>query len=194
MILFGILLFFGLICCNCDHVNNFQYGWKYPCAAGSVASKLPFCNTSLSFEDRAKDLIYNQLNVSELIDITGNGAGSISRLGIPGYQWWNEALHGVANCEGVTYNGPINSTTMFPQIIGTAASWNRTLWHKIGQVVSTEARAMINNQQAGFTYWAPNVNIFRYFVSIFFYRSQHFFHVFSSTSFVQGYCKSFWFW
>ena len=143
------------------HVN-WGATWEYPCATGSIAANLPFCNTSLSFEDRAKDLIYNQLNVSELINITGNTAYAIPRLGISQYQWWSEALHGVANSPGVTYSGTIKYTTMFPQVIGTGATWNRTLWHMIGGVVSTEARAMHNNAQAGLTYWAPNVNIFRY--------------------------------
>ena len=101
--------------------------WEYPCASGSIAAKLPFCNTSLSFEDRAKDLIYNQLETSELINITGNTAYAIPRLGISAYQWWSEALHGVASSPGINYSGSIKYTTMFPQVIGTAATWNRML-------------------------------------------------------------------
>ena len=136
--------------------------WQYPCSSGSISGNKAFCNVSLSFEERAKDLIYNELNLTELINITGNSAGSIDRIGVSAYQWWSEALHGVANSPGVSYSGTIKSTTMFPQVIGTSSSFNRTLWHKIGETVSTEARAMNNYAQAGLTFWAPNVNIFRF--------------------------------
>lgn len=146
---------------------NFQHGaisnsenWQYPCSAESVASSLPFCNTSLSFESRAKDLIYNQLNISELISIIGDNAQSIPRYNISKYEWWSTALHGIGDGPGITYTGIINATTMFPEPIGTSSSFNRTLWNKIGIVTSTEARAMWNNNQAGLTYYSPTVDIF----------------------------------
>ena len=135
--------------------------WEYPCGSGSIAEKLPFCNASLSFEDRAKDLIYNQLNLTELISITVNSAAAVPRLGVSSYQWWSEALHGIAGSPGVSYGGKINATTMFPQVIGTSSSFNRTLVNMIGTAISTEGRAMWNSNQAGLTFWAPNVNIFR---------------------------------
>ena len=135
--------------------------WEYPCGAGSIAEKLAFCNSSLSFEDRAKDLIYNQLNLTELISITVDTAAGIPRLGISSYEWWSEALHGIGGSPGVTYGGKINSSTMFPQVIGTSSSFNRSLFNMIGSATSTEARAMWNSNQAGLTLWAPNVNIFR---------------------------------
>ena len=81
-----------------------------------------FCDTSLSLEDRAKDLIYNQLEVSELINITGNTAYAIPRLGISSYQWRAEGLHGIAISPAINYSGSIKYTTMFPQVIDTAAS------------------------------------------------------------------------
>ncbi len=85
---------------------------------------------------------------------------AIERLGIPEYNWWNEALHGVARA-GVA--------TVFPQAIGLAASFDRNLLYKIGDVVSTEGRAKYNEFSRrgdrgiykGLTFWAPNVNIFR---------------------------------
>jgi len=62
-------------------------------------------------------------------------APPIARLGIPGYQWWSEALHGVANVgPGIHFNGIIKSATSFPQVILTAASFDTHLWYRIGQV------------------------------------------------------------
>ena len=85
---------------------------------------------------------------------------AIERLGIPAYNWWNEALHGVARA-GVA--------TMFPQAIGLAATFDRELIQEIGDVVSTEGRAKFNEFSRrgdhgiykGLNFWAPNVNIFR---------------------------------
>jgi len=89
-------------------------------------------------------------------------ATAIPRLGVPAYDWWNEALHGVANA---------GWATNFPQVIGIAATWDVPLVHREAQVISTEARAKYNEvirqdpngheQFFGLTYWAPNINIFR---------------------------------
>ena len=59
--------------------------------------------------------------------------------------------------------GPAKHVTdgRFPQVLATASSFNSTLFHLIGQTISTEARAFYNNQQANLTFWAPNINIFR---------------------------------
>lgn len=85
---------------------------------------------------------------------------AIERLGIPAYNWWNEALHGVARA-GVA--------TVFPQAIGMAASFDAELLYRIADVVSTEGRAKFNEFSKrgdhdiykGLTFWAPNINIFR---------------------------------
>ena len=85
---------------------------------------------------------------------------AIERLGIPAYNWWNEACHGVARA-GVA--------TVFPQSIGMAASFDPALVREVGDAVSTEGRAKYNRSVAfgdrdifkGLTYWAPNINIFR---------------------------------
>ncbi|HEY6215010.1 MAG TPA: glycoside hydrolase family 3 C-terminal domain-containing protein [Pyrinomonadaceae bacterium] len=89
-----------------------------------------------------------------------NAALAIERLGIPAYDWWNEALHGVARA---------GYATVFPQAIGLAATWDTKLMHQVADVISTEARAkhhefIRNNQHAryeGLTFWSPNINIFR---------------------------------
>ena len=93
-------------------------------------------------------------------------APAIPRLGVPAYNWWNEALHGVAQ----------GRATVFPQAIGLAATWDTGLMHRVADVISTEARAKYNDslihpgetttailpgRTAGLTYWSPNINIFR---------------------------------
>ena len=89
-----------------------------------------------------------------------NAAPAIERLGIPKYDWWNEALHGVARA---------GTATVFPQAIGLAATWDTKLMYDVADVISTEARAKYheairNNEHAryqGLTFWSPNINIFR---------------------------------
>nr|GEX27048.1 beta-xylosidase/alpha-L-arabinofuranosidase 2 [Tanacetum cinerariifolium] len=110
---------------------------------------------------RVKDLV-NRLTLDEKIGYLGNNASSIQHLGIPGYNWWSEALHGVSNVGPAAYfSNVVPAATSFPQLILTAASFNEALFKAIGKVVSTEARAMYNVGLAGLTYWSPNVNIFR---------------------------------
>ncbi|KAJ8763401.1 hypothetical protein K2173_002284 [Erythroxylum novogranatense] len=124
-------------------------------------SQFPFCNTSLTYQDRAKDLI-SRLKLEEKVKQLVNTATGIPRLGVPAYEWWSEALHGVSNVgPGVKFNATVPGATSFPATILSAASFNKTLWLKMGQVVSTEARAMYNLGLAGLTYWSPNVNVFR---------------------------------
>ncbi|XVF44988.1 hypothetical protein PTKIN_Ptkin02bG0169400 [Pterospermum kingtungense] len=124
-------------------------------------SQFPFCNTSLSYEVRAEDLV-PRLTLQEKVQQLVNKASGISRLGVPAYEWWSEALHGVSNLgPGTRFNATVPGATSFPAVILSAASFNATLWFKMGQVVSTEARAMYNAGLAGLTYWSPNVNVFR---------------------------------
>ncbi|XP_038992427.1 beta-xylosidase/alpha-L-arabinofuranosidase 1-like [Hibiscus syriacus] len=91
-----------------------------------------------------------------------NSAGNVTRLGIPRYEWWSEALHGVSNVgPGTRFSSLVPGATSFPQVILTTASFNVSLFETIGKVVSTEARAMYNVGLAGLTFWSPNINIFR---------------------------------
>lgn len=91
---------------------------------------------------------------------TMHHAPAIERLGIKAYNWWNEALHGVARA---------GTATVFPQAVGMAAAFDEELMEQVGDAVSTEARAKFVMQQEGddediykgLTFWAPNVNIFR---------------------------------
>jgi beta-glucosidase len=118
-----------------------------------------FRDTSLPFAQRVDDLI-SKLNVEEKISLLGYNSKAIDRLGIPAYNWWNEALHGV---------GRAGQATVFPQAIALAATFNDNLLLNIADAISTEARAKHNEavkrnsrlQYMGLTFWSPNINIFR---------------------------------
>ena len=101
-----------------------------------------------------------QMTVEEAASQLRYDAPAIERLNVPAYNWWNEALHGVARA-GVA--------TSFPQAIGLAATFDMALVRALGDVASTEGRAKYNSSVAegdrsiykGLTYWSPNINIFR---------------------------------
>jgi len=130
--------------------------------------KPPYLDPSLAPERRAADLV-SRLTLEEKALQMQSTAPAIERLGVPAYNWWNEALHGVAQ----------GRATVFPQAIGLAATWDTELLYRVADVISTEARAKyhdalrrpppsINTPQAAFpgrtaglTYWSPNINIFR---------------------------------
>lgn len=133
-----------------------------PYACDHKTSNYPFCNTSLTYSERAKDLV-SRLTLQEKVQQLVNTASGIPRLGVPAYEWWSEALHGVSNTgPGVHFNATtVPGATSFPAVILSAASFNASLWYKLGQVVSTEARAMYNVGLAGLTYWSPTINVFR---------------------------------
>ncbi|ESW31074.1 hypothetical protein PHAVU_002G206800 [Phaseolus vulgaris] len=120
-----------------------------------------FCDKSLGVEERVADLV-GRLTLQEKIGNLVNAAVDVSRLGIPKYEWWSEALHGVSNVgPGTRFSNVVPGATSFPMPILTAASFNTSLFETIGRAVSTEARAMHNVGLAGLTYWSPNINIFR---------------------------------
>ncbi|RJP61805.1 MAG: glucan 1,4-alpha-glucosidase [Ignavibacteriales bacterium] len=116
-------------------------------------------NPNLSIEERVNDLV-SRLTLEEKVSQMVYNSPAIERLGIPAYNWWNEALHGVAR------NG---IATVFPQAIGLAATWDKDLIYKAATVISDEARAKYNqaiskNKRGiyqGITLWSPNINIFR---------------------------------
>ncbi|CAH9113994.1 unnamed protein product [Cuscuta epithymum] len=128
--------------------------------SNELLANLTFCDKSLDGETRVKDLL-NRLTLSEKISFLVTGAGNVSSLGIPIYQWWSEGLHGVGSSRGVNFTSLIPGATSFPAPIVIAASFNLSLFQFIAEVISTEARAMHNEGLAGLTYWTPNLNIFR---------------------------------
>ena len=108
---------------------------------------------------RAAELV-SRMSAEERVGQLMMDSPAIERLGVPPYHWWNEALHGVARA---------GLATVFPQSMGLAASFDADLGRRIGDVVSTEARAKCNLFRArghrgiycGLTFWSPNVNMFR---------------------------------
>jgi beta-glucosidase len=108
---------------------------------------------------RVKDLV-SRLTLEEKVSLLGYQSKAVPRLGIPAYNWWNEALHGVARA---------GEATIFPQAIGMAATFNDSLLKQVSTIISTEARAKYNLaiaqdrhlQYMGLTFWTPNINIFR---------------------------------
>ncbi|XP_017984228.1 PREDICTED: beta-xylosidase/alpha-L-arabinofuranosidase 1 [Theobroma cacao] len=122
-------------------------------------SDIGYCDTSLPYEVRAKDLV-DRMNLTEKVHWMGDNVSKpIPRFRLPKYQWWSEALHGVAHVgRGTFFTELVPGATSFPTVIHTTASFNKSLWNAIGKVVSTEARAMYNLGQGGLTYWSPNIN------------------------------------
>jgi beta-glucosidase-like glycosyl hydrolase len=81
-----------------------------------------------------EDLI-SWLSLVEKVEQLSNNASTVQCLGIPKYEWWSEALDGVSRWgRSIHFNGPIHTTTSFPQVILTAASFDATLWYRIAQV------------------------------------------------------------
>ena len=128
-------------------------------AVCASAQQDPWLNTQLSPEKRAHELV-GRMTLDEKASQLEDWATAIPRLGIPDYQTWNEALHGVARA---------GYATVFPQAIGMAATWDPGVVHEMGDTVSMEARAKYNQAQRegnhrifyGLTFWSPNINIFR---------------------------------
>lgn len=95
---------------------------------------LAFCQVKSRTQDRVSDLI-GRLTLQEKVGLLVNNAAAVPRLGIKGYEWWSEALHGVSNVgPGTKFGGAFPGATSFPQVITTAASFNATLWEAIGRV------------------------------------------------------------
>lgn len=100
----------------------------------TTTTNLPFCRASLATGARVNDII-GRLTLQEKVNLLVNNAAAVPRLGIKGYEWWSEALHGVSNVgPGTKFGGQFPAATSFPQVITTAASFNASLWEAIGQV------------------------------------------------------------
>ncbi len=142
---------------------------------GQQAERPAYLNPALPVDKRVDDLV-SRMTPEEKATQFSSTSPAIPRLEIPAYNWWSEALHGVAN-QGIA--------TVFPQAIGLAAAFDEPLVHRIATVISTEARAKFHEYQrrataapssgpslpgsgmgvrpgpAGLDFWSPNVNIFR---------------------------------
>jgi len=138
-----------------------------PCLGVALASetkqageaKPAYLDLDRSFDERAADLVAH-MTLEEKVSQMQNAAPAIPRLGIPAYDWWNEALHGVARA---------GQATVFPQAIGMAATFDTALMGQVADAISDEARAKhqeflrrgMHGRYQGLTFWSPNINIFR---------------------------------
>ena len=135
-------------------------GAQRPPAPCPAAAEYPFQNPDLAIDQRVNDLV-GRLTLAEKVSQMLNASPAIDRLGIPAYNWWNEALHGVART-GL-------KTTVFPQAIGLAATFDKDAMLTMATMTSDEARAVHQEYvrrgergiYQGLTFWTPNINIFR---------------------------------
>lgn len=130
-----------------------------PFSCNRIDYEFPFQDPELSIEARVDDLV-GRMTIEEKIGQMMNSAPAIERLGVPEYDWWNEALHGVARA---------GLATVYPQAIGLAATWDEDMMFRVSTAISDEARAKHHDfasrdkrlRYQGLTIWSPNINIFR---------------------------------
>src|SRR6188472_1802524 len=136
----SIVVFFFSICVHAQDYKSF-----------------PMWNPSLPIETRVNDVV-SRLTLEEKVAQMLNAAPAIPRLGILAYDWWNEVLHGVART-------PFR-TTVFPQAIGMAATWDSNSLYRMADYAALEGRAIYNiaieqgrtrERYLGLTYWTPNI-------------------------------------
>jgi beta-glucosidase len=125
----------------------------------SAKTAAPYLNSAVSIQQRVDDLV-SKMTLEEKVSQMQNHAAAIPRLGVAEYDWWSEALHGVARS---------GYATVFPQAIGMAATWDAPLIHQEAHIIGIEARGRYNSAVRednhaiyyGMDFWSPNVNIFR---------------------------------
>ncbi|KAJ7484280.1 glycoside hydrolase family 3 protein [Mycena latifolia] len=134
----------------------------FPDCVNGPLNTNPVCDMTKDPITRATGLIA-RFNTTELIANTVNQSPGVARLGLPAYQWWNEALHGLATGHGISFasSGNFSSATSFPQPILLGAAFDDPLVNSVATTISTEARAFNNVGRAGLDFWTPNINPFR---------------------------------
>ena len=138
---------------------SISIGLLYTVSVQAQIEVFPYQDPRLPAEQRADDLL-GRLTLEEKVSLMMNGSPAIKRLGIPQFEWWSEALHGIGR------NG---FATVFPITTAMAASWNDALVYRCFAAASDEARAKNNEAKRrgeigryqGLSFWTPNINIFR---------------------------------
>lgn len=130
-------------------------------ARGEIVAPQPAAAEAAVGDEARAALLVSRMTLAEKASQIQHGAPAIPRLGAPAYNWWNEGLHGVARAD---------TATVFPQVIGMAATWDPELINRVADTVATEFRAKYretrgadgsSTQYRGLTVWSPNINIFR---------------------------------
>ena len=123
-----------------------------PLTAMAISAQvLPYQDESLSPEERATDLV-SRLTLDEKINQIGHKTDAVSRLGLQGYNYWNEAIHGVARS---------GLATSFPVSKALSSTWDLSLIRDIATAISDECRVYNNNNNKGLIYWCPTINMSR---------------------------------
>jgi beta-glucosidase len=158
-LMLGLTAGAGLIVTSCGD-DTTSASSKTPQPTLDLTHEPPiFLDHTRSIEERVDDVVA-RMTFEEKVSQMGSNAPAIERLGIPKYNWWNEALHGV---------GRAGLATVFPQVIGLASTWNADLIYQMATAISDEGRAKhheairngVHSEYTGLTYWSPNINIFR---------------------------------
>ncbi|KAK4574047.1 hypothetical protein LTR86_001808 [Recurvomyces mirabilis] len=143
-----------------DHRTLYDFNTTFPTCAGTELGNTVVCNTSASSWDRAAALL-SMFTLEELTNNTDNTAPGVPRLGLPAYQIWNEALHGLSRFAGNSFPGQYSWATSFPSPILSMASMNASLIHQIADIIATQGRAYNNAGKYGLDVYSPNINGFR---------------------------------
>lgn len=135
---------------------------RVPACSTSPLCSHDICDTSLSISDRVKSLI-GEMTLEEKVQQTTNVALGVGRLGLFGYTWWNEALHGYAAAPGSQFNIPsdaeFGSATSFPLPILMGAAFDDELISQVASVIGMESRAFANYEWSGLDFWTPDINV-----------------------------------
>ncbi|OAA62902.1 beta-xylosidase [Niveomyces insectorum RCEF 264] len=143
------------------------------CVNGPLANNT-VCNPRAAPAARAAALVKAMTLNEKLVNLVNTSPGA-PRIGLPPYEWWSEALHGVAASPGVSFNrsgavaigngskspSPFSYATSFPGPITMSAAFDDELIERVATIVSTEARAFSNAGHAGLDFWTPNINPFK---------------------------------
>ncbi|KAJ8514475.1 hypothetical protein ONZ45_g7995 [Pleurotus djamor] len=151
--------------CGCLLVitsTTFAALYAFPDCVNGPLRNNGICDTSKTPKERAQALV-SVLTVEELINRTGNINPDIPRLGLSSYNFWSEALHGLATSPGVSFapSGNFSFATSFPLPINLGATFDDSLIKSVATVISTESRAFNNHGFSGLDYFTPNINPFK---------------------------------
>lgn len=136
-IIHNLALIISITLCLRIHAQHPSKSNLPPFSCTPPTRSYPFCDAGLPVGERARDLV-SRLTLDEKISQLVNKAAAVPRLGVPYYQWWSEALHGVAVAtgveNGVSFHGAVKAATSFPQVILTASTFDAHLWYRIAKV------------------------------------------------------------
>ncbi|KAH3953062.1 hypothetical protein HBH53_041520 [Parastagonospora nodorum] len=129
------------------------------CANGPLKDN-KICDVTAAPAERAAALV-EAMQTNEKLDNLMSKSRGVTRLGLPKYNWWGEALHGVAGAPGINFTGAYKTATSFPMPLLMSAAFDDDLIFKIANIIGNEARAFGNGGVAPVDFWTPDINPFR---------------------------------